>query len=36
MLNESPGHFDPALIAIFQQCMDRFETFFRESSGDGP
>ena len=32
MLEESPGHFDPALLAVFQQCSDKIEILFREAS----
>jgi response regulator RpfG family c-di-GMP phosphodiesterase len=30
MLTESAGHFDPALLLIFQQCADRFDQLYRE------
>jgi len=30
MVNESKGHFDPALLSIFQQCADQFEKLFDE------
>lgn len=30
MMTRSPGHFDPALLAAFERCADRFEQVFRE------
>ena len=30
MLNESPGHFDPALVHAFERCADRFRQLYRE------
>jgi putative two-component system response regulator len=34
MVEEDVGHFDPALLAVFQQCALRFERLFEEL-GDG-
>ncbi len=30
MTEASPGHFDPALVAVFQRCAERFDRVFRE------
>jgi HD-GYP domain-containing protein (c-di-GMP phosphodiesterase class II) len=30
MLEESPGHFDPALLMVFRECADRFEKLFQD------
>jgi response regulator RpfG family c-di-GMP phosphodiesterase/serine/threonine protein kinase len=31
--DNSPGQFDPALLAVFQRCAPRFERIFRELAG---
>ncbi len=30
MAQQSPGHFDPALLKVFEQCAHQFETLFDE------
>lgn len=30
ILEQSPGHFDPALLDVFRRCADRFDRAFRE------
>lgn len=33
MFNESPGHFDPALLHVFRRCADRFNQVYRDMEG---
>jgi response regulator RpfG family c-di-GMP phosphodiesterase/serine/threonine protein kinase len=32
MLEDSPGHFDPVLLQVFQRCLPQFEGIYREIS----
>jgi HD-GYP domain-containing protein (c-di-GMP phosphodiesterase class II) len=30
MIDQSPGHFDPALLDVFRRCADRFDEAYHE------
>jgi HD-GYP domain-containing protein (c-di-GMP phosphodiesterase class II) len=33
MMEQSPGHFDPALLDVFRRCANRFDDAYRAVEG---